>query len=67
MVENRIFKCEVKADSMRDTDNFALRLYKLSAWLNRRYQLESKNIDFTYHFEDEQYKRGFVTIRLVFR
>jgi len=67
MINNNNFICKIKRSSMLDHDKFAIRLYKITAWLNKRYNLKSKDVDFDYYLESDDKKNNLVTIKLSFR
>jgi hypothetical protein len=57
----------IKENKMKNTAKFMKRIYKLSLWLNKRYNYNSIDVQFDYGYKNNQKYEGLITIRLIFK
>jgi hypothetical protein len=56
----------VKEDKLYKSAEFMKRIYKLSVWWVKRYNIPCDNITFDYGYLENQKENKLVTIRLIF-
>ena len=57
----------IKENKMKNTTEFMKRMYKLSLWLNKRYNYNNIDVQFDYGYKNNQKDEGLITIRLIFK
>lgn len=56
----------IKQSKMNNQAEFMKRVYKLSVWLVKRYNINTENVDFDYGWVGNQKINGLITIKLIF-
>lgn len=57
----------INVNKMNKQAEFMKRIFRISAWLDKRYKLNSEEVLFNYGFVDDQYVNKKVTIKLTFK
>lgn len=57
----------IKIEKMHNQTEFMKRIYKLSVWLIKRYNIPCEDVDFYYGYLKNQKENNLITIRLTFK
>jgi len=63
---NNVFYIKAKINKVDLSARFLKKIFAISKWINKRYELNSDDIDFDHSFQDDDKKNNLITIRLTF-
>jgi len=63
---NNVFYIKAKVHKVDLSSGFLKKIFAITKWINKRYGIESDDVDFDHSFQDDDKKNNLITIRLTF-